>query len=126
MVKTAAAMVSEAKARVENLTPDQVEQEIRDGALLVDIREPEERHSTGVIAGNVHAPRGMLEFYIDPTSPYHRMEFDSDARIILYCASSGRSALAADMFREFGYSKAAHLDGGIKAWVEAGKPVVDA
>jgi rhodanese-related sulfurtransferase len=120
--QTAAALVSAAKQRVENLSPDQVEREIGDGALLVDIREPEERQG-GSIAGDIQAPRGILEFYADPTNPYHRSEFDPDQRVILYCASSGRSALAADMLRTLGYGNVAHLDGGIKAWIEAGKPV---
>jgi rhodanese-related sulfurtransferase len=115
-------MVAEAKTRTENLTPDQVEWEMLAGALLVDIREPEERQASGAIAGDLHAPRGMLEFYADPTSPYHRPEFDPDARIILYCASSGRSALAADMLGQLGYTRVAHLDGGLKAWDAAGKP----
>jgi rhodanese-related sulfurtransferase len=123
VTQTAAGMVAEARARVENLSPDEVERHMRAGALLVDIREPEERQTSGTIAGDVHAPRGMLEFYADPTSPYHRSEFDPDSRIILYCASSGRSALAADMLRHLGYTQVAHLDGGLKAWVEAGKPV---
>lgn len=122
-IQTAAGMVAEAKARTENLTPDEVEQEVRFGALLVDIREPEERRASGTIAGDTHAPRGMLEFYADPTSPYHRAEFDPDRRIVLYCASSGRSALAADMLRQLGYARVAHLDGGLKAWAEAGKSV---
>ncbi len=101
-----------------------MEQEISDpGVVLVDIREAEEREATGEIPGAVHAPRGMLEFYADPASPYHREELDPERRIILYCASSGRSALAADMLRELGYSRAAHLEGGIKAWTEADKPV---
>ncbi|HYH12372.1 MAG TPA: rhodanese-like domain-containing protein [Thermomicrobiales bacterium] len=124
--QTAAAMVAAAKQRVEGLTPDQVERELADGVLLVDIREPEERKANGAIPGGTHAARGMLEFYADPTSPYHRIDFDPDRRTILYCASSGRSALAADMLRQLGYHDVAHLDGGIKAWSEAGKPVEDA
>lgn len=123
VAQTAAALVADAKTRVEGLSPDQVEAECEAGALLVDIREVEEREASGVIAGDIHAPRGMLEFYADPTSPYHREAFDPDARVILYCASSGRSALAADMLRQLGYADVAHLEGGIKAWAEAGKPV---
>jgi rhodanese-related sulfurtransferase len=65
----------------------------------------------------------MLEFYADPTSPYHRPEFEFDRRVVLYCASGGRSALAADTLRQLGYTRAAHLDGGIKAWIAAGQPV---
>jgi rhodanese-related sulfurtransferase len=110
-IQTAAGMVADAKTRVENLTPDEVEREIGAGVLLVDIREPDERHK-GTIAGDTSAPRGMLEFYADPTSPYHRPEFDPDQRVILYCTSSGRSALAADMLRQLGYANVAHLETG--------------
>jgi rhodanese-related sulfurtransferase len=122
--QTAAGLVSAAKQRIENLTPDEVAAELAAGDVtLIDIREPEERASSGAIAGAVHAPRGMLEFYADPTSPYHRPEFETDRRIVLYCASGGRSALATDMLRQLGYANPAHLDGGFKAWTAAGQPV---
>ncbi len=121
--QTAAGMVAAAKQRIANLTSDQVEQELGNGVLLVDIREPEERQQTGAIPGSIHAARGMLEFYADPTSPYHRAEFDPDKRVILACASGGRSALATDMLQDLGYRNVAHLDGGLKAWTEAGKPI---
>ena len=85
--RTAAQMVAEAKGRVANLTPLQVASELAGGRpLLVDLREPEERAQTGIIPGAVAAPRGMLEFYADPASPYHREGFDPDRRTILYCA----------------------------------------
>ena len=122
MARTAAEMVAEAKARVENLGVEQVRREQEAGAVLVDLREPEERQRTGAIPGAVHAPRGMLEFYADPTSTYHRAEFDPGKRIILHCASGGRSALAADTLRQMGYASVAHLDGGFRAWSEAGQP----
>jgi rhodanese-related sulfurtransferase len=122
--KTAAAMVVEAKARIENLPPGRVAEEVESSdVLLVDIREADEREKSGVIAGAVHAPRGMLEFYADPTSPYHRPEFQPDRRIILHCASGGRSALATDALINLGYEHVAHLDGGLKAWKEQGLPV---
>ena len=121
--QTAAGLVAAAKTRIENLTPDEVERELANGALLVDIREPEERIANGAIEGNVHAARGMLEFYADPTSAYHREEFDPEKRVILYCASGGRSALAVEALQALGYRNIAHLDTGIKGWVEAGKPV---
>jgi rhodanese-related sulfurtransferase len=124
MSKTAAQLVAESKGRIVNLSPTQVVAELEGGrATLVDLREPEERARTGVIAGAVAAPRGMLEFYADPTSPYHRDEFDPDGRIILHCASGGRSALAAETLQQMGYSRVAHLDGGLKAWTEQGLPV---
>ncbi len=122
--KAAAQLVAEAKQRVENLTPEQVSAELARGdAVLVDLRESEEREQNGAIADAVHAPRGMLEFYADPTSPYHRQGFDPNRRMILHCASGGRSALAADTLRQMGYANVAHLDGGLKAWKEAGLPV---
>ncbi len=122
--KTAAQMVAEAKQRVENLAPEQVAAELARGdALLVDLRESEERHQNQTIPEAVHAPRGMLEFWADPTSPYHRQEFDPAQRIILHCASGGRSALAAETLRQMGYANVAHLDGGLKAWKEGGLPV---
>ncbi len=95
--KSAAEMVAEAKGHVENLTPEQVAAEVEGGeAILIDIREDDERVQNGAIPNAVRAPRGMLEFWADPTSPYHREEFDPARRTILYCASGGRSALAAD------------------------------
>lgn len=119
--KTAARLVAEAKATIENLTPEQVIGEVQRGAaVLVDLREPAERVENGLIRGAVHAPRGMLEFYADPTSAYHRVEFDPARRTILYCASGGRSALAAATLRDLGYGHVAHLNGGLKAWREAG------
>jgi rhodanese-related sulfurtransferase len=122
--KTVAQLVAEAKQRVENLAPDQVAAEMAAGnVLLVDLREPNERVEHGLIPGAVHTPRGMLEFYADPTSPYHRAEFDPSRRVILHCASGGRSALAADSLRQLGYTNVAHLDGGFKAWKERGCPV---
>ncbi len=124
VTKTVASMVAEAKARIENLPPQQVANELAGGdVLLVDVREAEERVQNGVIKGAVHAPRGMLEFYADPASPYHRAELDPSRRVILHCASGGRSALAAGTLRALGYARVAHLDGGITAWKEASRPV---
>ncbi|UQN09047.1 rhodanese-like domain-containing protein [Deinococcus sp. QL22] len=124
MAKTAAQMVQDAKGRIENLTPQQVAAELASGkAVLVDIREPSEHGQTGTIAGSISAPRGMLEFWADPASPYHRSEFDPQTRVILHCASGGRSALAADTLQQMGYTSVAHMDGGMKAWAEAGQPV---
>lgn len=124
MAKSAKDMVAEAKQRVQNLTVDQVADERRRGdALLVDLREPSERRENGAIPGAVHAPRGMLEFWADPTSPYHRDEFAPERRIIFHCASGGRSALAADTLQEMGYTNVVHLDGGFTAWKEQEQPV---
>ena len=119
--KSATDLVKEAKQQIENLTPQQVEKELINGnATLIDIRESEELKENGKIPGSVHAPRGMLEFYADASLPYHRPEFDKNKKIILHCASGGRSALAAATLKQMGYENVAHLDGGIKAWKEAG------
>ena len=121
--KSASDLVKEAKQEIENLTPFQVQNELLTGNVaLIDIREAEELAQNGKIEGSVHAPRGMIEFYADASLPYHRPEFDKDKRIILHCASGGRSALAAQTLKKMGYEKVAHLDGGIKAWKEAGLP----
>jgi len=124
-LKTAAHLIAEAKARIENLTPEAVAAELAGGeVLLVDIREPEERAQHGGIPGAIHTSRGMLEFAADPTSAYYRPAFDPGRRIILYCATGGRSALAADMLQRLGFDRIAHLDGGLRAWHDAGLPVV--
>lgn len=123
---TAAEMVAEAKKRVQNLTVEETAHELEsEDVLLVDIREPSERSQAGAIPGAIEAPRGMLEFWADPTSPYHRDEFQPGRRVILHCASGGRSALAAAMLQDLGYENVAHMDGGINAWKEQGRPVED-
>ena len=121
--KTAAELVQAAKAGIEGLTPDQVQAEMATGNVtLVDVRDAPEL-ANGTIPGSVHASRGMLEFHADPSSPYHKPELDPESRVILHCASGGRSALAVQTLRELGYSNVAHLDGGFKAWQAEGKPV---
>lgn len=122
-MKKATDLVAQAKSRVENLDPASVEREIAGGALLVDLREPGEIAESGRIAGSVHVPRGMLEFRADPTSPYHQEGLEPQRRVILHCATGGRSALAAVALEEMGYENVAHLDGGFKGWVAAGRPV---
>lgn len=120
-------MVAEAKESVENLTPSELATELEAGdVLLVDLREAGELQDQGVIAGALHAPRGMLEFYADAATPYHREEFDPDRRTVLYCASGGRSALASSVLKQMGFSNVAHLDGGFKAWTATGNPIEQA
>lgn len=119
-------MVAEAKSRVENVTPDQLEKEIQDGAVVVDLREKEELAATGKIAGSLHVSRGLLEFKADPTHPFHVEGLDPEKRVVLHCASGGRSALAAETLSSMGYQNVAHMDGGITKWIEAGKPIEEA
>jgi len=122
--KSAAEMVREAKTRIENLTVEQVAKELElENIMLVDLRESEERHQHGAIPGSMNIPRGLLEFWADPTSPRHHKEFDYSRRIILYCATGGRSALAADILQQMGYSSVAHLETGFLGWTEAGKTI---
>jgi rhodanese-related sulfurtransferase len=124
-IKSVMDMVKQAKSEIENLTPDQVSEELlNNNAILIDLRESEELQQNGRIAGSIHAPRGMVEFYADPTTPYYRPEFDKSKRMIFHCAGGGRSALAVLALKEMGYENIAHLDGGIKGWKEAGKPVI--
>lgn len=124
MTLTVQQLVARAKSEVRNLSVDEVAQHLESGDVrLVDIREPEEVARDGAIPGAVLAPRGMLEFWADPSSAYHRAEFDPSSRTILYCASGGRSALAAQSLQVLGYTDVAHLDGGLKNWKQQGRPV---
>ncbi len=96
----------------------------RDDVVFVDIRDVRELDRDGMIAGAVHAPRGMLEFWVDPESPYHRANLaDESKQYLLYCASAWRSALATDRLREMGMENVAHIDGGFTKWKEAEGPV---
>lgn len=93
------------------------------GVLFVDMRDVRELHREGRIPDAFHAPRGMLEFWIDPQSPYHKEALNSGRRLLLYCASGWRSALAARTLHEMGIEDVAHLVGGFTAWKEAGGSV---
>ena len=126
MTTTAADLVTVARAGIDEVSVDQLAAELdRGDTVLVDLREPEELAETGRIPGSVHIPRGMLEFRADPTSPYHNDVLHPSRRVVLHCASGARSALGARALQELGYERVAHLDGGIKAWIEAGRPVED-
>lgn len=121
MSKSAVELVKEAKEKIENLTAQKVAEELsKENVTLIDIRESEELIQNGKIPNSIHAPRGMLEFYADPSLPYFKPAFDKSKRIILHCASGGRSALAVQTLKLMGYDNVAHLDGGIKAWKDAG------
>ena len=117
--------VEELKASLENLTIADVKREVeqRDDILLVDIREIQETIDLGTIPGAVFAPRGMLEFWADPASPYYRDYFTPDKRIIVFCAGGGRSAFAAKSLRDMGFTDVAHLEAGFNGWKKAGEPV---
>jgi len=93
--------------------------------VLVDVRDVRELEREGVIEGAVHAPRGMLEFWFDPTSPYHREVFSQDKEFVLFCAAGWRSALAARTLMEMGVPRVSHIEGGFSAWKAAGAPVAE-
>ena len=123
-IRKALDIVAGAKSEIENLSVDEVKQEMASGkAVIVDIRDKEERTQNGAIPGSQHVSRGMLEFAADPTLPYHRDFFQPDQRIILHCASGGRSALGAKVLKDMGYANVAHLETGFKGWKEAGAPI---
>lgn len=98
----------------------------RGDVLLVDLREAEERAEKGAIPGSVHAARGMIEFYADPSNDDHRPEFDPNRRTIVYCAGGARSALTVETLQQLGYRDVAHLEGGFTAWTRAGHHVTPA
>jgi rhodanese-related sulfurtransferase len=124
MGPSASQMVAAAKARIENLSPDRVAVELEAGsALVVDIREEYELAATGSIVPSIHAPRGLIEFYADPSSPMHVEELDPGRRIILASSTGARSALAAETLKDMGFRHVAHLEGGIRAWIDQGFPV---
>ncbi len=91
-----------------------------DNTVFVDIRDIRELYREGKIPGALHAPRGMLEFWVDPESEYHREIFSSGKKFVLYCAKSHRSALATLALKEMGLNPICHIDGGFEAWQQAG------
>jgi rhodanese-related sulfurtransferase len=113
--------IAEAKSRIQNLDVETTAAEVAAGAVLVDIREDNERRQHGVIPGARHLPLQTAEFWRDPAG--HRGDLDPAARVILHCAGGTRSAVATDRLQQLGYHNIAHLDGGFGAWKAAGKPV---
>ena len=121
MSKTAMEMIGEARAQVGTVAPKEAADQLGTGAVLVNVREPEEWQH-GHINGSVPAPRGLLEFFADPASPRHKDQLDPSRRMIVVCASGARASLAAATLKTMGYSDVAILDGGLKGWTEAGLP----
>ena len=117
-------LLQAARAGIENMpVKDALAHHGDDGVIFVDLRDIRELAREGLIPDAFHAPRGMLEFWIDADSPYHKEIFTSGKRFLFYCASGWRSALAADTARKMGLARVAHIDGGFAAWKEAGGPV---
>ncbi len=117
-------MLSEAIDQVEEVSVAEVARALNDPHVaIIDVRDQNELVQTGTVPGARHASRGMLEFYADPSSPKHLPVFAEVESLILYCATSGRSALAANTLKQMGFKNVMHMAGGFKAWVEAGNPV---
>ncbi len=117
-------LVADADAAVDTVSAaDAMAMHGESGVVFVDVRETVELRQAGSVPGATHAPRGFLEFMADPESPLHKPELASGARLLLYCASGGRSALAAKTLTDMGVEKVAHVAGGFAAWREAGGPV---
>jgi rhodanese-related sulfurtransferase len=118
-------LVAEANAVIETIPAAEAVRRLHDGGVVfIDLREEPELQRDGMIPGAVHAPRGMLEFYVDPESPYYKDVFDAGQPKLLYCAGGARSALAAQRLQEMGLTGIAHLGGGLKAWKDAGGPLL--
>ena len=119
-----AEMVATANATVRTLTVAEAQDmHGRNDVAFIDLRDIRELGRTGRIASANHVPRGMLEFWIDPESPYHKPLFAEDKTFVFYCATGWRSALAAKCAQDMGLNPVAHIDGGITAWLEARGPI---
>ena len=124
MKKGVKALVAEAETEIETLTVEQDKQLAADPEVtLVDLRDVRELERDGVIPGAYHAPRGMLEFWIDPDSPYFKPVFGTGNKFVFFCAGGLRSALATQQVQRMGLEPVAHIGGGFAAWKQAGGPV---
>jgi len=118
-------LVEQATGEITTLSVEAVQNAQKAGnAILVDIRDVRELDREGRVPGAVHAPRGMLEFWVDPESPYHRDVFaQADKTYIFFCAAAWRSALATKAMQDMGMENVAHIEGGFSAWREQGAPI---
>lgn len=117
-------LLAEANAVVTTIPMDQALELVgSEDHVLVDLRDFRELKRSGKIPGAFSCPRGMLEFWIDPDSPYHKDVFAQDKTYVFYCASAWRSALSAKIAQEMGLAPVAHIEGGFSAWVKADGPV---
>ena len=119
-------LVDEAKARITTIGLPEARARLgRDDVVFVDLRDIRELEREGMIPGAFHCPRGMLEFWLDPDSPYHKDIFSSGKEFVFYCNGAWRSALAADVANQMGLAPVVEMDGGFTAWKNAGYPVAD-
>lgn len=119
-------LVEEAEREIRTLSVEEaLSKYSQDGVVFVDIRDVRELQREGVIPDALHAPRGMLEFWVDPESPYHKEIFASGQEFVFFCAGGLRSALAAQAVQRMGLEPVAHIAGGFGAWREAGGHIVE-
>ncbi len=119
-------LIANAMAQIETVPLDQAETLLDDeNTVFVDIRDVRELEREGMIPGAFHAPRGMLEFWVDPKSPYFKPIFGEGKRLVLYCASAWRSSLATETLQKMGVPRVCHLEGGFSAWKKAGLAVAE-
>ena len=124
VTKTVKMLVAEAKQQTNSISPaDAHDRQQAGDAVLIDISDIRELHRDGRIDGAFHAPRGMLEFWADPDSPYHKEIFATKGELVLFCASSWRSALAAKTLQDMGFNNIRDMDGGFAAWKTASLPI---
>ena len=117
-------MVDEAKQRITTIPLEDAKARLgREDVVFVDLRDVRELEREGLIPGAFHCPRGMLEFWLDPESPYHKDVFASGKEFVFYCNGAWRSALTADTAQQMGLSRVLEMDGGFTAWKNAGFPV---
>ena len=126
MKKTVKQMVEDAEAEIKSLPVlDAMNLLESEDHVFVDLRDVRELDHDGMIPDAFHAPRGMIEFWIDPESPYHKDIFASGKTFVFYCRSGWRSALATKAVQDMGLEPVCHIHGGFSAWMEAGCPVAD-
>ena len=119
-------LIANAMAQIETVPLDQAKTLLDDeNTVFVDIRDVRELEREGMIPGAFHAPRGMLEFWVDPKSPYFKPIFGEGKRLVLYCASAWRSSLATETLQKMGAPRVCHLEGGFSAWKKAGLTVAE-
>ncbi|MFP6792093.1 MAG: rhodanese-like domain-containing protein [Pseudomonadales bacterium] len=117
-------LIEEAEKNIDTMSVDEVAGLLHDETLtIVDIRDIRELQREGKLPGAIHAPRGMLEFWVDPDSPYHRELFSEEKKFVFYCASAWRSALATQTVQQMGMNNVCHMSGGFTAWKEAEQPI---
>jgi len=120
--RSSSGLVAAARARIEEIaTADAIALHAAGDITLVDLRDPRERARDGAVPGAVHCPRGMVEFWVDPDSPYFKPVFAEDRRFVFHCASGWRSALTVATLQDMGFD-AAHLRDGYRDWVAQGGP----